>query len=415
MANYDLYAMFLKQVDRAEPYLGANAELLPLFREPKEVTEYTLPLRLSDGSLRLFKAWRSHHNNALGPYKGGVRFYRDASREEIAALSAWMTVKCATAGLPFGGSKGGVRVHPQDLDGEELERLSRAYALATASTTGPDLEIPAPDINTNPQTMAWFQDTYEKVRGDSVPAAYTGKPLEVGGSQGRNASGAHGGAFVLRELLRELGMDPRDVRVAIQGYGSLGITAHQAFAAQGMKVVAVSDSHGGVYAPGGLDPKSLGEHKLLTGLLRHFPGAEDLTGEEIFALDVDVVVPAALECALTEHNADSVKAKVVLELANAPTTPEADRILEDKGILVAPDVLANSGGVTVSCFEWIQGRTGDFWSETEVLRRLDERLSGALRETWTLSEQFRIPLRTAAFVRGVGKVLRAMRLKGIWP
>ena len=415
MATYDLYSMFLKQVERAEPYLGANAELLPLFREPREVTEYTLPLRMSDGSLELVKAWRSHHNNALGPYKGGVRFYRDASREEIMALSAWMTVKCATAGLPFGGSKGGVRIHPQDLDQEELERLSRAYALVTAGSTGPDLEIPAPDINTNPQTMAWFQDTYEKARGESVPAAFTGKPLEVGGSQGRGASGAHGGAFVLRELLRQTGKAPEKVRVAIQGYGSLGITAHQAFAAQGMKVVAVSDSHGGVFAPEGLPPKALGEHKMLTGLLRNFPGTEELTGEEIFALDVDVVVPAALECALHEHNAETVRAKIVLELANAPTTPEADRILEDRGILVAPDVLANSGGVTVSCFEWIQGRTGDFWSEEEVLRRLDDRISGAFRETWALSEQFRIPLRVAAFVRGVGKVLRAMRLKGIWP
>ncbi|EHM10789.1 glutamate dehydrogenase/leucine dehydrogenase [Thermanaerovibrio velox DSM 12556] len=412
---YDLYSMFKKQVLAAEPYLGANSELLPIFLEPKEVTEYTLPLRMSDGSVLPVKAWRSRHNNALGPYKGGVRFYREASREEIMALSGWMTVKCSAAGLPFGGSKGGVKIDPHQLDQEELERLARLYAAATAQDSGEDVEIPAPDVNTNPQVMAWFLDTYEKLKGINSPAAFTGKPPEVGGSKGRGEAGAMGGSFVLEEFLKGRGLDPRDLKVAIQGYGSLGITAHKALSSMGLKVVAISDSHGGVYREGGLDPEDLSAHKMMTGLLKDYKDADNIAGDEIFQVDCHILVPAALECAITAHNAGSIRAKVVLELANAPTTPEADQILQAGGTVVIPDVLANSGGVTVSYFEWVQCRSGEMWRQQKVVRKLKEKLREAIGETMALSDTYKIPLRTAAFVRGVGRVLRAMKLKGIWP
>jgi len=412
---YDLYSMFVKQVERAEPYLGANSELLPIFLEPREVTEYTLPLRMSDGTIRPIKAWRSRHNNALGPYKGGVRFYREASREEIMALSGWMTVKCSAAGLPFGGSKGGVKVDPHQLDHEELERLARLYGMAIASDSGEEVEIPAPDVNTNPQIMAWMLDTFEKVRGISSPGAFTGKPPEVGGSQGRGEAGAMGGAFVLEEVLRRMGKDPRGMKVAIQGYGSLGITAHRALSAMGFRVVAITDSHGRVYREGGLDPEDLSSHKIMTGVLRDYRDADNITGDEIFGVDCHVLVPAALECAINDRTAPAVRAQIVLELANAPTTPEGDQILADKGTVVIPDVLANSGGVTVSYFEWVQCRSGEVWRHSKVVRKLKEKLKGAMWDTLELSETYGIPLRTAAFVRGVGRVLRAMKLKGVWP
>jgi len=410
----DLYAMFRRQAGRAEPFLGANAELFPFFLEPRETTEYTIPLRLSDGSLRLVKGWLSLHNNALGPYKGGIRFYREANREEVQALSAWMTVKCASAGIPFGGGKGGIRINPQDLDREELERLSRATALAILPRTGEDFFVPAPDVNTNPQTMAWMLDVFEKSKGANLPAWATGKPLDVGGSAGRAAAGALGGACVLREALLRTHFSGTP-RAAIQGYGSLGATAHRALAEIGVTVVAVSDSMGGIYNPSGLDPAATADHKFATGHLAGFRGAEPIGGEALFELDVDVLVPAALESVLDENNADRIRATTVLELANAPTTPEADRIFEEKGILVIPDVLANAGGVTVSAFEWVQGRTGDYWSEAEVRSRMEARLVEAFRQNYDLSTRMGFPLRVAAFVRAVGKVLRAMRFKGVWP
>jgi glutamate dehydrogenase/glutamate dehydrogenase (NAD(P)+) len=325
-----------------------------------------------------------------------------------------MTVKCASAGLPFGGGKGGVRIHPQELDREELERLSRALALAMLPRVGEDFFIPAPDVNTTPQTMSWFLDVFEKAKGANLPSWVTGKPICTSGSEGRSAAGALGGTFVLREALHRTGFSGTP-RVAIQGYGSLGATAHRTLTEMGALVVAVSDSGGGIYNPKGLDPAATADHKFTTGRLQGFRDAESLPGDEIFSLDVDVVVPAALECAINENNAGRIRAKLVLELANAPTTPEADAILEDKGILVLPDVVANAGGVTVSSLEWIQGRTGDYWTEAEVRRRLETRLVAAFGETFDLAQRMDMPLRVAAFVRGVGRVLRAMRFKGVWP
>lgn len=415
MAKVNPYEMFLKQVDEAAPYLGLEEEFISMLKEPREVLELSLPLRLDDGSVRVLKAYRSHHNNALGPYKGGVRYHTQVSRDEVVALSAWMTIKCATVGLPYGGGKGGVAVNPRELSRWEMERLSRAYAMGICRFSGTDLDIPAPDVYTNPQVMAWFVDTFEKIRGFSEPSSYTGKPLELGGSLGRAGATARGGLFVLRETLREKGLLGKPLTCAIQGYGNAGTYAHLFSSELGVRVVAVSDSKGGVYNPAGLDYKSLVEHKRYTGKVGGFPEADEITNGELLRLDVDILVPAALESVLTKAVAPDVKAKIVVELANGPTTPEADEILFDQGTLVLPDVLANAGGVTVSCFEWIQGRMGDFWTEETVEKKLDEKMTQAFREIWHLREEKKIRMRQAAYVRAIGRVVSAMRFRGIWP
>lgn len=415
MPSINPYEMFLKQVDDAAPYLGLEEEFIALLKEPREVLELSLPLRLDDGTVRLLKAYRSHHNNALGPYKGGVRYHSQVSRDEVVALSAWMTIKCATVGLPYGGGKGGIAVNPRELSRWEIERLSRAYAMGIYRFSGTDLDIPAPDVYTNPQIMAWFVDTFEKIRGFSEPSAYTGKPLELGGSLGRAGATARGGLFVLRETLRENDLLGKELTCAIQGYGNAGSYAHLFANELGVRVVAVSDSKGGIYNPGGLDYKTLLEHKRYTGKVSGFPGADEITNGELLRLDVDILVPAALESVITRAVAPDVKARMVLELANGPTTLDADEILADQGTLIVPDVLANAGGVTVSCFEWIQGRTGDSWTEETVEKKLDEKMTRAFREIWHLGKEKKIRMRQAAYVRAIGRIVAAMRFRGIWP
>lgn len=409
------HAMFQQQVDDAAPYLGLADEFLDILKEPKEILEFSIPLTLDDGTVKVVKAWRSHHNNALGPYKGGVRFHSQVCREEVAALSSWMTVKCATAGLPYGGGKGGISINPHDLTMQELERLSRAYALGVSRFTGTDLDIPAPDVYTNPQVMSWFLDTLEKVRGYSEPSAYTGKPLVLGGSLGRTEATAQGGFIVLKEALRETGLLGKDLTCAIQGYGNAGSYAHVYAEELGLKIVAASDSGGGIYNPNGLDQKALMGHKLNRGRLNGFPGTEIISQQELLTLDVDILIPAALEGVIDENLAPKVKAKIILELANGPTTPRADQILFDAGTVLIPDVLANAGGVTVSCFEWIQGRTGDSWSKDKVERKLTEKLSGAFSEIWKIRKDHGIRTRQATYVRALGRIASAMRFRGIWP
>jgi len=410
------YEAFLEQVDEAVPYLKVEPEYVDMIKEPKEVLELTIPLRMDDGSIQMIKAWRSHHNNALGPYKGGVRYHPDVTRDEVVALSAWMTIKCAVVGLPYGGGKGGVRCTPSALSRGELERLSRAYALGISRFMGTDYDIPAPDVNTNPQVMAWFADTYEKVIGKGEPSAYTGKPVEMGGSLGRSTATSRGGVlYVLRETLKEMGLWGKDLTCVLQGYGNVGGFAHMFCSELGLKVVGIADIEGGIYNPKGFDYAPVKEHVMKRGTVAGFPDAEPISNEDLFALDVDVVIPAALEGVITEANAGKIKAKVVLELANGPTTPEGEAVLTDKGILVVPDVLANAGGVVVSCFEWIQGRTGDCWTEEQVNKKLDERMTQAFHEIWRLKKETGITMRQAAYVRAIGRVVAAMRFRGIWP
>ena len=359
MAKMNPFEMFLKQVDEAVPYLSVEQEYIDILKEPKEVLEVSIPLKLDDGTIQMVKAWRSHHNNALGPYKGGVRYHPNVSREEVTALSAWMSIKCATAMLPYGGGKGGVRVSPHDLTKNELERLSRAYALAIVRFTGTDVDVPAPDVYTDPQIMSWFIDTYEKIVGRSEPSCYTGKPIALGGSLGRGDATSRGGMYVLREALRELRLLGKPLTAAIQGFGNVGGNAHKLFGEIGITIVGAADSKGGVYNPKGLEYAPLVAHKKNSGTVADYPEGDRVTTDDILELPVDILIPAALEGVLTETNASRIKTKIVLELANGPTTPAAEQILTDNGALVIPDVLANSGGVTGCCFEWIQGRSGD--------------------------------------------------------
>ena len=415
MSKMNPFEMFLKQVDEATPYLNVEQEFIDILKEPKEVLEVSIPLRLEDGTVRMVKGWRSHHNNALGPYKGGVRYHPNVTQDEVMALSAWMSIKCATAMLPYGGSKGGVRVAPRELSKGELERLSRAYALGISRFMGTDIDIPAPDVYTNPQVMAWFVDTYEKVLGWSEPSAYTGKPIEIGGSLGRGDATARGGMYVLREALKEMGLFGKPLKATIQGFGNVGGYAHALFSEIGVTVIGVADSKGGIYNPKGLDYADLMKHKRTSGTVTDYPGGDRVSTDEILEAPVDILIPAALEGMVTEANAGRVQAKIILELANGPTTPEAEAILQENDVLVIPDVLANSGGVTVSCFEWIQGRTGDYWSEKTVHEKLDERLTQAFHEIWKIKKANNIRMRQAAYVRAMGRIIAAMRFRGIWP
>ena len=415
MSKMNPFEMFLKQVDDAVPYLSVEQEFIDILKEPREVLEVTIPLRLEDGSVKIVKGWRSHHNNALGPYKGGVRYHPNVSKDEVMALSAWMSIKCATASLPYGGGKGGVRIAPRELSKGELERLSRAYALGISRFIGTDIDIPAPDVYTNPQVMSWFLDTFEKVSGWSEPSTFTGKPIEIGGSLGRGDATARGGMIVLREALKELGLFGKPLTATIQGYGNAGSFAHLLYEEIGVTVVGAADSKGGTYNPKGLGYAELMKHKRMSGTVADYPGGDRVSTDEVLEAPVDILIPAALEGMLTEANAGKIRAKIVLELANGPTTPEADVILQEMDTLVIPDVLANSGGVTVSCFEWIQGRTGDFWTEKTVHEKLDERLTHAFHEIWKLKKQHTIRMRQASYVRAMGRIIAAMRFRGIWP
>lgn len=408
--------MFLQQLDQAVPYLTVEPEYLEILRHPKEILELSLPVRLEGGGVKVFSAWRSHHNNALGPYKGGVRFHTLVDRDEVVALSSWMTIKCSLAGLPYGGGKGGIAVDIRELTRAELENMSRAYAFGMARFVGTDIDIPAPDVYTNPQVMAWFLDTYEKVRGYSESSAFTGKPIAIGGSEGRGDATGRGGIFVLREVLKEMGLAGKPLTVAIQGYGNAGTRGHR-FVEQdlGLTVVAVSDSGAAVYNPKGLKYSEVSKYKSDNRSLKDCPCGEVLFPDLLFGVDADILILAALGGALDEKNAGDVKAKVVLELANGPTTPEAEAKLNEKGILVIPDVLANSGGVIVSCFEWIQGRSGDYWSEDYVYDKLNERLVSSFKDVWRIMKHKDISFRQAAYVKSIGRIVDAMRFRGIWP
>lgn len=408
--------MFLKQLEQAVPYVTVEPEYLEILRHPKEVLELSLPVRLDGGGVKVFRAWRSHHNNALGPYKGGVRYHVLVDRDEVVALSSWMTIKCAVAGLPYGGGKGGIAVDIRELSRNELEIMSRSYALGLSRFVGSDYDIPAPDVYTNPQIMSWFLDTYEKVKGWSEPSAYTGKPPVLGGSLGRGDATGKGGIFILREGLSKLGLLGKDLKVGIQGFGNAGTRAHRFVEKDlGLKVVAVSDSGAAVYNPNGIKFDEVWKHKNDTRSLKGFPGGEVLFPDLLFGLDMDVLILAALGGAVDGNNVADVKATVVLELANGPVTPDAEAVLADKGTTIIPDVLANAGGVIVSCFEWIQGRSGDFWTEDYVFQKLDERMTHSFHETMKIAEDKKISIRQAAYVKAVGRIVDAMRFRGIWP
>ncbi|HEY2173675.1 MAG TPA: Glu/Leu/Phe/Val dehydrogenase [Mycobacteriales bacterium] len=404
------------QLAEAVAQLGLDDGFHELLRTPRREVSVAVPLRRDDGRVEVLHGYRVQHNLSRGPAKGGVRFHPDADLDEMRALAMWMTWKCALIGIPYGGAKGGVAVDPKALSRNELERVTRRYASEIMPVVGPEKDIPAPDVGTDEQTMAWFMDTYSTHSGYTVTGVVTGKPTPVGGSQGRGGATSRGVMFSAFCALRDAGIDPQDVTVAVQGFGKVGGLAAQLLHDAGCTVVAVSDLGGGAYDPGGLDPISLVRH-LRSGAdsVVGFPGTDTITNAELLALDVDLLVPAALEGVLHDGNADQVKARFVVEAANGPTTPDADAILSDLGVFVVPDILANAGGVAVSYFEWVQDLQAYFWSEDEVNDRLKVLIERSYADVSSLAAERKVSMRTAAQMIGVGRVADAHRTRGLYP
>lgn len=406
------YENYLKQLENVAKYIETLSGALEILKNPLRIIEVSIPVRMDDGSVKVFKGWRSQHNNALGPTKGGIRYHPDVSKEEVMALSAWMSIKNAVVGIPYGGGKGGIKVNPKELSKGELERLSRGYIDAIYKYIGVDQDIPAPDVYTNSQIMSWMMDEYSKLVGSYQPGVITGKMKIVGGSQGRGTATARGGFFVLREALKVKGEDFKGMTVAVQGFGNAGSFAARFLSEVGANVVAVSDSKGAIYNPQGLPYGPVVEHKKKTGSVIDFDGAKNISNEELLELDVDILIPAAIENVITEENADKIKAKYILELANGPITPEADKILYKKGVFILPDVLANAGGVTVSYFEWVQNRTGYYWQEREVHKKLDEVMTEAFHMVYETMKEKSVNSRVAAYIVAVNRIIEAMKARG---
>ncbi len=407
------YEIFLNQLEKGASVLELPEHVVDVLREPERVIEVSIPVRMDDGTVKVFRGWRSEHNTALGPAKGGIRYHWEVTKEEVMALSAWMSMKNALLDLPYGGGKGGVKVNPKQLSEGELERLSRGFMDKIYKYIGPDQDVPAPDVYTNPKIMAWMMDEYEKLAGRKAPGVITGKPLILGGSRGREYATAIGGFFVLREALKLNSTNFEGKTVAIQGFGNAGSFIGKFLYENSAKVVAVSDSKGGIYNPGGLPIPEVIKCKKKTGSVVDFPGAERITNEELLTLDVDILVPAALEGVITEKNADQVKAKYIVELANGPVTPKADEILYNKGTFILPDILANAGGVTVSYFEWVQNRMGYYWDEEEVVEKLDKKMSKAFREMCEAMESYEVNSREASYTVALRRIVEAMEARGV--
>lgn len=406
------YDMAVEQFQRAADIMRLDPNTQEILRKPRRILSVNFPVKMDDGRILLYQGFRSQHNNALGPYKGGIRFHPNVTIEEVKALSMWMTWKCAVAGVPFGGAKGGVTVNPKLLSRNELERLSRSFFSMISEIVGPYRDIPAPDVYTDSQTMAWFMDEYSKFEKNNAFAVVTGKPIIIGGSLGRDAATGRGVAVTIEEAARHLKMDLKKSTCAIQGFGNVGSWAHQFLEEAGVKIVAVSDSRGGTHKKTGLWFNEVAAYKKKTGSIINLPGGEPVTNEEILELDVDILVPAALEDVITEKNARKIKAKLVAEGANGPTTPEADDILFKNNITVIPDILANSGGVSTSYLEWVQNLQHLYWSAEEVDQRLKSIMTKAFAEVWRTTNEHNVDMRTGAYIYAIGKVREAMKIRG---
>jgi glutamate dehydrogenase (NAD(P)+) len=409
------FEMASAQLEKAAGMLGLDNGKLDKLRYPKRELLIHFPVKMDDGSIKIFRGYRVQHNMARGPFKGGIRYHPDTDLDEVRALAAWMTWKTAIVNVPFGGAKGGVMCNPKELSLAEIERITRRYTWEIAPLIGPDMDIPAPDVYTNAQVMAWIMDTYSILKGYTVTGVVTGKPLSIGGSPGREEATARGGVFCIIEACKELGIDIDEVRVAIQGFGNVGANTMKLLQNEGAVIVAVSDSKGGIYNPDGLDYAKVEEFKKSTGSVVDFPEADNISNTELLALECDILVPAALGNAITGENARAVRAKLVVEGANGPTTPEADDILHDKGVFVIPDILANAGGVTVSYFEWVQNLQEFFWTEEEVNKRLHQIMYRSFHDVLNITKKNRVDMRTAAWMLGVGRVSEASEVRGIYP
>ena len=413
--SFNAFAMAQEQLHAVAALMGLEPDVTTVLAMPKRELTVHFPVRMRDGAIKSFTGYRVHHNLTRGPAKGGIRYHPDTDIDEVRALAFWMTIKCAVVNIPFGGAKGGVVCDPSQLDIGELERLTRRYTSEIAILLGPDKDIPAPDMGTNGQTMAWILDTYSSLKGTTVPAVVTGKPISVGGSEGRVEATGRGVVTITREVLRSLNMQLPESTIAIQGYGNVGSAAAVLFHVSGAKVEAVSDVNGAIYRKGGIDILALQDYVRQHRTVVGFPGADPIPADEILTMAVDVVVPAALQHVITAENANQIKAKVVVEGANGPTTPDADVILRSNGVTVVPDVLANAGGVTVSYFEWVQGLQSFFWTENEVNNRLEQILIRAYQQVHRAAQHHKVDLRMGAYIVGVGRVADAIRSMGIYP
>ncbi|KPV58353.1 glutamate dehydrogenase [Paenibacillus sp. A3] len=409
--NLNPFKIAQRQIEHAASLLNLPKEAVEILKHPKRVLSVTFPVKMDNGEVRVFEGYRSQHNDAVGPTKGGIRFHPDVTLDEVKALSMWMSFKCGVVGLPYGGGKGGVICDPREMSKGELERVSRGFMEAIADIVGPEKDIPAPDVYTTPQIMGWMMDTFSRLKGFNSPGVITGKPLIIGGSKGRNEATARGCVFTIQEALKDMGKTPEGATVAIQGFGNAGRIAAKLLSELGCRIVAVSDSRGAIYDPQGLDLDRVEQLKD-QGDLSAYGASSAIQPEKLLELDVDILVPAALENVITSANAAQIKARIVAEAANGPTTPEADEILFGNGVKVIPDILANAGGVTVSYFEWVQNLMNYYWSEEEVNLKLKTAMTEAYRAVQDLATQYKTDLRTAAYMISMERISKAMEARG---
>ena len=424
----DPFKNYLIQIEKVDKVLKLNFSVKKQLKTPQNIIDVDFPVKMDNGKIRLFRGFRVQFNNARGPYKGGIRFHPQVNLAEVKALAAWMAIKCAVANIPFGGGKGGVIVDPKKLSEKELEALSRAYVRAIHQYIGPDLDVPAPDVNTNPKIMGWMTDAYAselktqnsklKTPENEILATFTGKPVDKGGSEGRVEATGLGGAIVLTSLAQKLKIKNEKVKIAIQGFGNVGYYFTYFAQKAGFKIIAVSDSQGGVFVPQGLDPVATLKCKkekgkvagcYCVGSVCDLSYGRPISNKELLELEVDVLAPAALENVINKKNADKIKAKAIIELANGPVTPEADEILQKRGIISVPDVLANSGGVTVSYFEWLQNKKNEHWKKEKVNQKLKKKITKAFEDVWNESKKRKVPLRDAAYILAVKRIVEAMK------
>jgi glutamate dehydrogenase/leucine dehydrogenase len=409
------YDVALENFDTAADALGLDSDTREMIKYPERVLTVTVPVRMDDGHIHRFEAYRVQHSSVRGPAKGGIRFHPQVTLDEVKALATWMTWKCAVVNIPFGGGKGGITCDPKHMSQGELERMTRRYTSAILPLIGPEQDIPAPDVYTNSQTMAWIMDTYSMTKGYPIPGVVTGKPISLGGSLGRNEATGRGVFYTIQCACDYLNMSLQDATVAVQGFGNAGSIAAQLLHAAGAKVIAVSDSTGCVYNKDGLNIPELIHMKALCGHVEGFPESEAISPAELLALKCDILVPAALENTIREDNADAVRARIIAEAANGPLTPAADRILQSKGVFIIPDILCNAGGVTVSYFEWVQDEQHLFWDAQDVYNRLERVMKTSFRDVLKINQEQKAPMRIAANMLGIGRVAEAVKLRGIYP
>jgi glutamate dehydrogenase (NAD(P)+) len=409
-----IFGAMLQEFDEAARLLKLEPGIWKILTHPKRQIVVSCPIQMDNGEIEVFTGYRVQYNITLGPAKGGIRYHPDVSLDEVTALAAWMTWKCAVAHIPFGGGKGGIVCDPTRMSKRELEALTRRYVAEIIDAIGPEKDVPAPDVNTNEQVMAWVMDTYSMHVGHTETAVVTGKPVELGGSLGRREATGRGVMIVTREAAKHLGKDLSGSSIAIQGFGNVGSVSADLLAKAGAKIVAITDYKGGVYNKNGLDVPKMLDYAKANKTIDQFPGGEPLSNEDLFSLDADVLIPAALENQITVANANHIRAKIVIEAANGPTTPEANNILHERGIFVVPDILANSGGVTVSYFEWVQDRYGYFWEESDVNDRLDKKMHEAFHDVLQTSIKYKVDMRTAAYMVAIARVGTVTKMRGMY-